>query len=189
MGYKKYAKDYKTEVYADLRGRLHTKAWYAGKHFAYKADEKQVRRALIRDTGMTLLSWAALLGALCMNSLAGRTWYVVFPGAASLFPLLYLSWSLITAWSHKAPLKREDADGVYQRRCSASLMGMIFPGIALLGFAVLCIRNGGALFIPQDLLFGALLLAVELLAVLLFRGRGVYELTELPETGDLSETD
>ena len=187
MGYKKYAKDYESEVYADIRGRLHTKAVYRGKFFRYRAEEGTVRRQLLWDSGITVLAWAALFTALMLNTCAGRTMYVILPAVCCFLPLVYVSWSLITGWLHKAPMKREFADGVYERRCSSSLLYLIFAGAALLGYAVMVILKTSALFLPADILFGGMLLILLLTAILLFRRRKGLAVEEI-KNEDPAET-
>ena len=179
MGYRKYAKDYESELYTDIRGRLHTKAVYKGAWYRYAAEEKTLRRYLLRDCGFTLLAWAALFGALLLNCSAGRTIYVVLPTACGFLPLVYVSWSLLTAFLHKPPMKREHAQGVYERRCSASLILMIFALAALAGYAAMLVFKRELLFLPEDPVYGVLLLVLAGMSVLLFRGRRGYATQEI----------
>ena len=179
MGYKKYAKDYESEVYADIRGRLHTKAVYRGKLFRYKAPQDKVCRQLYLDGAVILLAWAALFGALCLNSGAGRTMYVVLPTVCCFLPMVDVSWSVITALMHKPPMKREFADGVYDRRCSAGLLFLIFAAVAFAGYIVMLMLKRGALFLPEDPVFGALLLVLLFAAVFLFRRRNGLAVEEI----------
>ena len=187
MGYKKYAKDYESEVYADIRGRLHTKAVYRGKFFRYKAEEVTVRRQMLVDSGIMLCGWIALFTALMLNTCAGRTMYVILPTVCCFLPMVYVSWSLITGWLHKVPMKREFADGVYERRCSAGLLFLIFAGVALLGFALMVILKASALFLPADILFGGMLLVLLITAILLFRRRNGLAVEEI-KNEDPAET-
>ena len=179
MGYKKYAKDYESEVYADIRGRLHTKAVYRGKLFRYKDPEETVRRQLLWDSGIMVLGWAALFAALLLNTCAGRTFYVVLPTVCCFLPMVYVSWSLMTGWLHKAPMKREFADGVYERRCSAGLLFLIFAGISLGGYAVMLVLKRTALFLPADVIYGGMLLLLLASAILLFRRRSGFAVEEI----------
>ena len=181
MGYKKYAKDYESEVYADIRGRLHTKAVYRGKLFGFKAPPEKVLHQLYLDGAVMLLAWAALFGALCLNSGAGRTMYVVLPTVCCFLPMVYVSWSVITGLTHRPPMRRETADGVYDRRCSAGLLFLIFAGVSLVGYIVMLIVKRGALFLPEDPVYGALLLVLLFAAVFLFRRRGGLALEELKQ--------
>lgn len=166
MREKKYINDYKAVVQTDKKGRLKTNYEYAGEYFQTnnaKALSKLCRMLVI----YIIVSLAACLGALLINSDTSHSPYVVLPSAIALFCQIML---IIKAVPFAKPLQkmtRMQKDALLSLK-PLSVAVATATQAAVLARLVYIIAQGVS-EIPEEILGGGLCVLAAALAYTAYR--------------------
>ncbi|MBE6758508.1 MAG: hypothetical protein E7554_00265 [Ruminococcaceae bacterium] len=180
MSFRKYVGDYRLENVPDKSGRLKTKAVYKGDGYELSASPEDTAAAKPLMIVCVLLFWAAQLVALLLNTRCARCMWVLMPQA---FALLAFGFASVGAWMFlraQAPMTREYAERMRDRFSGGSFMAMILNGAALIGAVIAAFLYKDELFIPQDIVYIAMLTLAQGACVYSFINRKAADVRAIP---------
>ena len=184
MSFRKYAGDYRLENVPDKSGKLKTVAVYKGDGYGLSASPEETAAARPVVIACVLLFWAAQFIALMLNTRCARCMWVLMPQG---FALLAFGFATVGAWMFlraKEPMTREYAERMRDRVSGGSFMAMVLNGAALIGSLIAAILYRDELYIPQDVVYIAMLALAQGACVYSFLNRKTAEIRALPGDGE-----
>ncbi len=184
MSFRKYAGDYRLENVTGRSGKLKTVAVYKGDGYAFAASPEELSAVKPVVIACVLLFWAAQFVALLLNTRCARCMWVLMPQA---FALLAFGFATVGAWMFlraQVPMTREYAERMRDRFSGGSFMAMMLNGAALIGAIIAAFLYRDELFIPQDVVYIAMLTLAQGACVYSFINRKTTDVRAIPADGE-----
>lgn len=143
MASKKYLADWALEEQVNSKGRIVRQAVYRGTWFAFAAPGETLRRTKRRYAVLSVVCFAAYIGALCFNAPCAHIWYTMIPFALMALPEYFLGAGLYRLLTARGRVTREHRDKLAPRLAGASLCLAIVSALALVGQLFYWLRWGG----------------------------------------------
>lgn len=143
MASKKYLADWALEEQVNSKGRIVRQAVYRGTWFAFAAPGETLRRTKRRYAVLSVVCFAAYIGALCFNAPCAHIWYTMIPFALMALPEYFLAAGLYRLVTAKERVTREHRDKLAPRYAGASLALAICAALGLVGQLFYWLRGGG----------------------------------------------
>ena len=175
---RKYLDDFEIVEVPGKSGRVRKQALYRGVWTVLNETFSPQRWKLWVSLAMSLAAAAALAWLIMLNHAFNRTWQVMVPLFAALFPALHLLLGAGVLPYAGKPMRRDQYDHGIIRCCRSGLGVAVLAGISLLASLITRIVTGAWTFPTRDILYLVLCAALGLLslgAMLLLRS---VELTE-----------
>lgn len=181
-GMMKYADDYRTELCTDSKGRTRERVVYTGEWTVIRSDEKTAKRCILTGAACAFVSVFSLIAAQFQNHMSGRSFFVVLPLAAALFPALYLLMALFKLPYRLKPMKRDEYDHGFLRAFrSLTAMGILTAAAGIAGIIVRVVYKDW-MFLKGDVVYMFCMIAGITFAVLSFILLRKPDTTEKPNS-------
>ena len=174
---RKYTGDYRLENVLDSRGKMKTVSVYSGAFFRFTESGERLRRTKSLAAVLTVLSAAAGLIPLFINTPIVHNWFVTVPFVCGLLPLAWEIMSVFLILTAKERVKREERDKMTPRLTLASLLVLILTVISLAGQLWFCIRNAVC---AADMAVTACTAVLILVSGLLFLQKKPLQMEQVP---------
>ena len=185
MARRKYVKDYKLVHSVDEKGKVRTRAEYAGDRFCFVQEREAIRRhyaprnvSLDPAAAACGLAWLCYIGSLLLNTGAMRCFYISMPYVFTALPLWKLSTSVVTILTVEEPMHRRHSHQVSMHYPPAALWTGALPAVSLAGIAITAALGKGS-FVTHDLFFSLLGAAIVACAAFCFARRKVFATKKL----------
>lgn len=178
MARRKYVKDYKLVHSVDEKGKVRTRAEYAGDRFCFVQEREAIRRQAKPAAAACGLAWLCYIGSLLLNTGAMRCFYISLPYVFTALPLWKLSASVVTILTVEEPMHRRHSHQVSMEYPPAALWTGALPAVSLAGIAITAALGKGS-FVTHDLFFSLLGAAIVACAAFCFVRRKVFATKKL----------
>ncbi len=131
MARRKYVKDYKLVHSVDEKGKVRTRAEYAGDRFCFVQEREAIRRQAKPAAAACGLAWLCYIGSLLLNTGAMRCFYISLPYVFTALPLWKLSTSVVTILTVEEPMHRRHSHQVSMEYPPAALWTGALPAVSL----------------------------------------------------------
>lgn len=162
MASKKYLADWALEEQVNSKGRIVRQAVYRGTWFAFAASGGELRRTKRLYAALSVVCFAAYIGALCFNAPCAHIWYTMIPFALMALPEYFLAAGLYRLVTAGERVTREHRDKLVPRYAGASLALAICAALGLVGQMFYWPREGGTWSDVAFLAAAAILLAASI---------------------------
>ena len=175
MSYRKYLNDFIIEKYTDANGKVRTRTVYIAGDYALNPEVSGNDKRIVLSA--SVLSWAALLGALIVRTSASKISYVILPYAFSALPLYLMTEAAILHIREGELMNRDRAERIANRLRLCPLIAAVLSGAAFLGLIVTAFLKWESM-VSGDIAFCAFSLvstAAESVAYTKYRGIRAYK--------------
>ena len=172
----KYTKDYRLIEEFREDGRVRTGYEYIGAPYYFEGDRDVLELEKRKALSLIVFACAAFIGSLILYTAFMHSLFVALPFAFNALPL-FTSGELIFGMNKwKEPLEHRHADRINNSYPAQALAIMYLSGIALIGEAVLIIKNG--ITAPGDAVMAFCTAVIFACGFALFRKRKVFRTAE-----------
>ena len=178
MARKKYVKDYKLNQTIDERGRISSKAEYAGAYFVFKESKETVKSQAVKSLTACGIAWAAFIASLFLNTGSMRLFHISLPYAFTAIPLWLLTDVCFKARKTEGKLQHRESDEMNQKYPASSMWVAVLTLFALLGMLVAVIFGAGDL-VKADVAFALLASVVCACGAYCFSRKSTFTTEEL----------
>lgn len=174
---KKYISDYVLEERTDTgTGKMRRVVVYRGRFYVFCRQGSELKKTKLLFTSLTALCILASLSALSVNAPVGHRWYVMFPLALMVFPLLFQAESCVLLLRAKEKIERSPRDKIEQR--------MVVTSVFLAGFSFFSLAGHVASMIlyqetSRDVVYLAAAGVVLVSSLVMIRARRMLKTEEI----------